>query len=381
MQQSLYDDLDIDSGNYSRLKKKLFIPTPVQLAPKHCNCDKCVWHGHKKPCEQKYVTMADMQAFYKKQSRITSAETIQTISRIQAFYSSIIKAKDEQLLFQHNEIMNLLPKETVSTRARREKKKLGICKTGSFKKKEKNKKIVSHTPPISPIHPQTPLPPPFSPILLLSPPHTPLISPPQVETSVASDSEWTEVKKKNKPRVQMDIEYNFVSNNFVSNNFVSNNFVSNNFVRNKMCKSVATNNPCSHGEKCRFAHNYDELVLSDCIFGTECKHVKRQSEGVYLLLEGKYCNHKHPGETKVSVCARFGIPICDAPKEEVPIDIKPKQLRSIVKESVKAIVSTTMPTEDDNDREVVIRVQKELAVQALEFVVKSGKNNIRVELV
>ena len=364
MQQSFHDDLDIDSGNSSRSKKKLFIPTPVQLAPKHCNCDKCVWHGHKKPCEQKYVTMADMQAFYKKQSRIASAETIQTIARIQAFYSSIIKAKDEQLLFQHNEIMNLLPKETFSTRARREKtmkKKLGICKTGSFKKKEKNKKIVSPTPPLSPIP-------------LLSPPHTPLISPlpplsplpPQVETSVASDSEWTEVKKKNKPRVQMDIEYKFVRNNFV---------------RNKMCKSVATNNPCEHGENCRFAHNYDELVLSDCIFGTECKHVKRQSEGVYLLLEGKYCNHKHPGETKASICARFGIPICDAPKEEVPIDIKPKQLRSIVKESVKAIVSTPMPTEDDNDEEVVIRVQKELAVQALEFVVKAGKNNIRVELI
>jgi hypothetical protein len=171
------------------------------------------------------------------------------------------------------------------------------------------------------------------------------------------DSEWTEVvKKKNKQSVQTNAEVKLS--------------------RNRMCNSVGTGEPCEHGENCRFAHNWDELVVSECTFGSECKHVKKQSEGVYTVVEGKYCKYKHPKETKESVCIRFGMTVVNI------IDIKPKQPRSIMKESVKRInVDTVKETKDNDDQEVVIRVQKELAVQALEIVVKAGKNKIRVEFI
>jgi hypothetical protein len=65
------------------------------------------------------------------------------------------------------------------------------------------------------------------------------------------------------------------------------------------------------------------------------------------------------------------------------IDLEPKQPRSIMKECVKPVWEIKLDTvkEITQETEVVIRVQKELAVQALELVVKSGKNKIRVEFI
>ena len=238
------------------------------------------------------------------------------------------------------------------------KKKFGVRNTGSFKKKMKkllNKKEDISLPEKSKV---------------LSTVHED-VKTIQVQEQDPCDSEWTEVKKKNKQRVQTNEDK-----------------------RNRMCNSISTGEPCKHGENCCFAHNWDELVVSECRFGSECKHVKKQSEGVYTVVEGKYCKYKHPKETNDSVCVRFGMPVQDAPKVNIVpvININPKQPRSIMKESVKHInldsVKETIHvpviyqvTKDNDDQEVVIRVQKELAVQAIELVVKAGKNKIRVELI
>lgn len=43
-----------------------------------------------------------------------------------------------------------------------------------------------------------------------------------------------------------------------------------------MCKSVGTNFPCRHGDRCRFAHTIDELEVPRCRFGDKCKKYKNK---------------------------------------------------------------------------------------------------------
>ena len=77
------------------------------------------------------------------------------------------------------------------------------------------------------------------------------------------------------------------------------------FARTQMCFSVLSGKKCPHGSGCRFAHNEKELVYSDCLFGSNCQNVRLESDGIYSAVEGKFCNRKHPYETKASVSARL----------------------------------------------------------------------------
>lgn len=149
MMQFFQDDYDSEYDSDYCTKKKVFIPVPIQLAPKHCNCAKCEWNGQEKPCEQKYVTMSDMRAYYEKQACVMAsgvkAEALQAISKIQAFYLAALKEKEEkakQLILEHQEMVNTLSKEAASAQKRKNKekelkKKFGLRNSGSFKKKAK----------------------------------------------------------------------------------------------------------------------------------------------------------------------------------------------------------------------------------------------------
>ena len=298
MTQYFHDDYDSDSDYDSEYctKKKIFMPAPIQLAPKHCDCAKCEWHGQEKPCEQKYVTMSDMRDYYEKQARVMAsgvkAEALQAISKIQAFYLAALKEKEEkekQLIIENQEIANTLAKEAASAQERQNKekeykKKFGVRNTGSFKKKVK-KLLKKKSEVLSPIHEDVKVT-----VQVQDEVQDEVQDKDEVQDEVQDqvdlcDSEWIEVKKKNKPRVQINIEDTLSQNK-----------------------------------------------ISD-IISTEI------------------------------------------------IDLKPKPTRSIMKESVKTVNLDKAKEITPNDEEVVIRVQKELAVQALEIVVKSGKNKIRVEFI
>ena len=67
--------------------------------------------------------------------------------------------------------------------------------------------------------------------------------------------------------------------------------------KSRMCSSVKTGNSCRYGEKCRFAHNLEELKPSTCFFGNDCR----------LLYDSKSCLFLHPCETKNEYCERIGI--------------------------------------------------------------------------
>jgi hypothetical protein len=366
-------EYDSEYDSEYKYKKKIVTPAPVQLAPKHCNCAKCDWRGQEKPCEQKYVTMSDMRLYYEKQARFIAsgvkAEALQAISKIQAFYLAVLNEKDEkakQLILEHQEIMNTLAKEASAAQERRNKekaykKKFGVRNTGSFKKKAKTIKLLKKKTDV-----------PLEEKEVSS-------SQEDLETTLQvyeeCDSAWTEVKKTNVEQINVE-QTNVEQTNVEQINVEHKN------ARTRMCNSVCTSEPCKHSENCRFAHTWDELIVLDCHFGSDCKYVQKQTEGVYTVVKGKYCNYKHPKETKESICVRFGMP----PKvnsSEI-IDLKPKLPRSIMKEHVKPVSFDTVKEITPNlqkTEEVVIRVQKELAVQALEILVKSGKNKIKVEFI
>ena len=66
--------------------------------------------------------------------------------------------------------------------------------------------------------------------------------------------------------------------------------------KTRMCRSVAMNTPCPHGPSCRFAHNDSELVVSQCLFGSDCRFVGVKA-GLLVNIGDQVCKHKHPGET------------------------------------------------------------------------------------
>ena len=54
---------------------------------------------------------------------------------------------------------------------------------------------------------------------------------------------------------------------------------------------------CKRGSSCRFAHNKNELLLTNCVFGNSCKFVKEDGNRFINISKTKICYHKHPDES------------------------------------------------------------------------------------
>ena len=77
--------------------------------------------------------------------------------------------------------------------------------------------------------------------------------------------------------------------------------------KTKMCDSFSSGHPCRHGEKCRYAHSTDELVILECQHGEKCLFVCTNSKGVFHNSNGKFCKFIHPTESRENYFARNGI--------------------------------------------------------------------------
>ena len=205
--------------------------------------------------------------------------------------------------------------------------------------------------------------------------------------------------------------------------------------KSKMCSSVGKNEQCHHGENCRFAHSLDELKISDCLFEQRCRFV-RMSNGKLVNNGEKVCSHKHPHETKETFMSRTGLdrykcaqltverktqetvaqvdqPFCQQPHNPLAFWQPPPQVsvwhsstpipQPTVDQQLSSQLSfwppppppplpqpivhqtNTVPEkmndETTSDQILVIRVPKELANQALEIAMKSGKTRIQIEVV
>jgi len=179
-----------------------------------------------------------------------------------------------------------------------------------------------------------------------------------------------------------------------------------NLAKTRMCNSVEKNETCRHGEKCRFAHSLEELVTRNCFFKGECRFVK--FENGKLVNNGRdICRNKHPHESQDEFIERVGlahyktredVPICVPIRVQAPKIVSEKSTASTsswastLKASLKQPTSCSLVAPVDKPllevqslplekKEVVLRVPRELVMQALELAIKSGNTSIRVEVV
>jgi len=183
--------------------------------------------------------------------------------------------------------------------------------------------------------------------------------------------------------------------------------------KTRMCNSVEKKETCRHGGNCRFAHSLEELVTRNCFFKDECRFVR--FENGKLVNNGRdICRNKHPHESQDEFIERVGLSHYKT-REHVPTSVQaPKvvtleksmhacdrytpttsswasTLKASLKPAVQAptVVALPSPLAEkhilevpvEKKKEVVLRVPRELAMQALELAIKSGNTSIRVEVV
>ena len=185
-----------------------------------------------------------------------------------------------------------------------------------------------------------------------------------------------------------------------------------NLAKTRMCNSVEKNETCRHGGACRFAHSLEELVTRNCFFKSDCRFVR--FENGKLVNNGRdMCRNKHPHESQDEFIERVGLSHYKT-REHVPTRVQePKvitleknthacdryttttsswasTLKASLKPAVEAptVVAPLSPLVEKpllevplKKKEVVLRVPRELVMQALELAIKSGNTSIRVEVV
>jgi hypothetical protein len=198
----------------------------------------------------------------------------------------------------------------------------------------------------------------------------------------------------------------------------------------QMCKSVAKNTRCLHGTKCRFAHDASLLRKSVCVYGQSCKFVKCQN-GVWENKVGKKkkCVHYHHKESEENHKARMEAPLVsreearkafynkptvfsiptptpvvisnskswvvpeavtiDQPKTWVApaVDMKACLAITPVVEKVEKVEKTVATPKKQlssielEGGETILRVPASMAAMALDIAIRSGKTNIRIEII
>jgi len=192
--------------------------------------------------------------------------------------------------------------------------------------------------------------------------------------------------------------------------------------KTRMCNSVGKGK-CHHGVQCRFAHSLDELKISTCFFGDRCRFIKVVQSKV-VNSGRKNCEHKHPQESEDEFYTRTGLdrfkPKMDfkagvekekvlgsgyaqktnlfTPPKRIVLDIPSPAKPSVDKPSVDKIVTkesnetaklhtqqialaAPTVTATSEPEETVLRVPRELAMQAMELLIASGNSRIRVEII
>jgi hypothetical protein len=383
-------------------RKQLCAPAPVQLAPKHCDCFNCNWNGKNKLCEQKYLTVTDMQNYFAEQVRIqrknAETETTEAMSKMQTSFIEMMKKSDENtknLLSQHYEFMRRLPKESSAVRARKE-----IEKNKIFMKKMKAQQKLAlkialnlkKTTPATQIlcksfgkknievseileeEVETPHSVELEVTGVIETPIDVKVSEVFQEVEASIEVKVLEVFQEVKTTTEFDVKLPDVLSLPENWQEVKKKTIQKQNKTNltQMCNSVFTGEECLYKEKCRFAHSKSELLVFDCPFGSNCHYVKNKSNGVYTSVEGKFCKNKHPGETKDNFCSRTFKKKIFSENKIVSNTLLVCQDKPVLKK---------IESKNNSSEEVVLLVPEEMALQALEIMINSGKMNITIKLI
>lgn len=179
------------------------------------------------------------------------------------------------------------------------------------------------------------------------------------------------------------------------------------------CNSLIKGEKCDKGLDCTYAHSTGQLKLTKCHFGSNCKNVISGSDYIENANTGKVCSFLHePIETVNMYCKRvYGFddskPHEIVKSEYVPhapyvatyapktvsktfntfktLNASAKPFKEIMaeeskeRENIKTSIEETIPSSiASSDDKIVVDVPKDMAMQMLEMLVKSGKTNIEI---
>lgn len=154
--------------------------------------------------------------------------------------------------------------------------------------------------------------------------------------------------------------------------------------KTRMCRSVASNVVCPHGESCRFAHSEGELTVPICLFDHDCRYVEFCKNGEIKNRGSRPCRQQHTGEDKAQYMRRIGQlspkprPVPKPSCTTAPMIPRQLQLNKVPEAPVKE-----QPLEKpvvSEEPETVLIVPLELAPAAMEAAIKAGNRRIRVEI-
>jgi len=186
------------------------------------------------------------------------------------------------------------------------------------------------------------------------------------------------------------------------------------------CNSLVKGEKCEKGLDCTYAHSTGQLKLTKCHFGSNCKNVISGSDCIENANTGKVCSFLHePIETVNMYCKRvYGFDDAkphEVVKSEVVLTTPKTAPKTAPKTSPKTVSKTfntfktlnanakpfkeimadeskereskniktdvTIPSSvTSSDDKIVVDVPKDMAMQMLEMLVKSGKTNIELRI-
>lgn len=201
------------------------------------------------------------------------------------------------------------------------------------------------------------------------------------------DEKKDEKKDKDTKKVSLDIPVSFSKDPSQAYKFT------------RPCNSLVKGDKCEKGLECTYAHSISQLNLTECHFGKGCKNIVINDNNVGNANTGKICSFIHlPIETKEIYMKRVynwsdklqGKIIAPISKK-VEMNLNKsfpamnKAFNVIAKRDVMSEVKSEVNTNVVEDTEVVkdkiiVDVPKDMAMQMLELLIKSGKTNIELRI-
>lgn len=130
-----------------------------------------------------------------------------------------------------------------------------------------------------------------------------------------TDNDWTTVVKKN-TQICVSVKHNIpckYKNNCKYSHDI--NLLKENKPDHKktlMCNSIMSGKTCKYGNRCNFAHNTNELNVTPCFYGHNCRNIytdfSYSNNKKYRNKNDKICYHIHPFEDIFSYYDRCKIP-------------------------------------------------------------------------
>lgn len=79
--------------------------------------------------------------------------------------------------------------------------------------------------------------------------------------------------------------------------------------KTRSCISMQLRHQCNEGDKCKYAHSTEELIIKQCRSGDSCPliRIKAKPIGMWKVVNlQKVCHFKHPAETLENYLIRIG---------------------------------------------------------------------------